>query len=276
MREIEQLIKDVSPSPHFDALEYVGASFKNQSLLTDEKIAEFIERLKKHEPVTKIIGNRGFWRNEFTITHDVLDPRSDTEAIVGAVCMHVKERWPDRRILDIGTGSGCILISLLWEYPCATGVGVDISEKALEVAKLNARQIQKEERERTKNIGLAEFIQRDFYDDDFAKDLGKFDIIVSNPPYIRTADIETLDPGVRLYDPLIALDGGKDGLKAYRALAKQLKNLINKGGLIFLEVGKGQGKSVIRLMKKAGYRLVDRFWDYAKIERILVFSYDEE
>lgn len=272
VKEIEALIKDYSETAHLDALEFVASSVRGRFKITQADIDEFVERIKKHEPVTRIVGSRGFWRSEFKVTPDVLDPRPDTECLVGAVLEHFKELWPERRILDIGTGSGCVLISLLWEYPNSKGVAIDISPEALKIAKLNAYRIQRQEWERTKNIELIEFIERNFYDEDFTKDLGRFDIIVSNPPYIPTAEIDTLHPSVRLYDPLIALDGGKDGLDAYRALAKHLKHLLTDDGLIFLEIGKGQAKAVTRLMYDAGYKIRAKYRDYGKIVRVLVFS----
>ena len=164
------------------------------------------------------------------------------------------------RILDIGTGSGCLLFSLLDEYPNATGVGVDKSDKALAVAIKNRQN------------RSARLVEKDFFKIDWYQDLGTFDIIISNPPYIPTEDILILEPDVREYDPMMALDGGEDGLNAYRAISKNILNLLNDNGFLFLEIGIHQAKSVIDIFTKQGLTHIKTHKDLSGIERILTFQ----
>ena len=190
---------------------------------------------------------------------DVLDPRPDSETLIETVLGYYPDHDRTYRILDIGTGSGCLLFSLLDEYPAATGVGIDCSEQALAVAAQN-RQGRR-----------AELIRRDFMTSDWQKDLGLFDMIVSNPPYIPTEDIALLAPDVRHYDPISALDGGADGLNAYRALERSVFHLLSPGGYLFLEIGIGQGNTVRHLFSKS-YRYVEARRDFGGIERVLAFQ----
>ncbi|MDR2902196.1 MAG: peptide chain release factor N(5)-glutamine methyltransferase, partial [Lactobacillales bacterium] len=150
---------------------------------------DFVQRLKNHEPVSKILGRRGFWKSEYIISRDVLDPRADSETLIDAVLSLCPEHEKPLRFLDIGTGSGCLLFSLLSEYPASTGVGIDISEQALSIAAQNRGDLP------------ATLMRLDLMNDDLSQ-LGGFDVVVSNPPYIKSGDIETLAPGVKNFDPL--------------------------------------------------------------------------
>ncbi|MDD3668725.1 MAG: peptide chain release factor N(5)-glutamine methyltransferase [Alphaproteobacteria bacterium] len=220
---------------------------------------EFVRRRKAGEPVSKILGRRGFWKGDFIVTPDVLDPRPDSETLIESVLKCFPDKSRPYRILDIGTGSGCLLASLLGEYPNAAGVGVDISEKALAVARKNAH-------------GLpAAFMRKDFAAPDFARGLGAFDIVVSNPPYIPTAEIAHLEPAVREYDPRAALDGGADGLEAYRHLARECPGLLNPDGVAFFEIGRGQGADVRAIFAACGLDFAGAENDLSGIERVLMF-----
>ena len=220
---------------------------------SDEELNSFILRRLAGEPVAKILGKKGFWKDDFIVSKDVLDPRPDSEILIEAVL----EKFPDKnaalRILDLGTGSGCLLLSLLGEYQNATGVGIDISEKALAIANQN------------KGNKMAEFIQRDMRQD--LSNLGKFDIMISNPPYIPTDEIQTLKRDVKDYDPLLALDGGTDGLDFYRALTKQ--HLAHN---LFIEIGKDQEAKIIPLFENAGWDFVQSWKDLGGITRVLEFT----
>jgi len=221
--------------------------------------AEFLARRATGEPYAKIMGHKGFWKGDFKVSPYVLDPRPDSEVLIEAVLTTFPDKNVPLKILDIGTGSGCLLASLLTEYSGATGVGIDISEQALQVAKENLGPLP------------ATLYARDFYGPDWGTDLGCFDIIISNPPYIKTGDLPGLDKGTR-FDPVLALDGGKDGLKAYRALAKSTPALLTDKGALFLEIGQGQEQDVGTLFQKAGFSLQKTFMDYGGIPRILLFQ----
>ena len=253
IREVANRLKDVSETPTTDArllLEYVADDLENA-----------IKRRLRHEPVSKIIGHKGFWKTDFMTTPDVLDPRPDSEVMIETVLALCPGKDKDYRILDLGTGSGCLLFSILDEYPRSKGIGIDISKEALLVAEQNKKNRQ------------ANLILRDFMRPDWTKDLGRFDIIVSNPPYIPTADIENLAPDVRDYDPKLALDGGSDGLNAYRALAETVGEVMAPDARLFLEIGQGQESDVIEIFKRKGFVPLKTVRDYGGIERILVFQY---
>ena len=250
----------MSETPYLDAKFFVDGCEQKKTAITKTVIEDFVERRKKGEPVSKIVGSKGFWTLDFYVTKDVLDPRADSETLIETVLKFFPDKEQSLDILDIGTGSGCLLVSLLYEYKNAKGTGIDISSKALEIAKKNA-------------IGYpAKFLEKDFYSANFSEGLQTYDIIISNPPYIETKDIDLLDEAVRIYDPLWALDGGKDGLAAYRELSKKIKPLLKKAGFVFFEIGQGQGSAVIKLMNENGFSFVDSFVDLGKIERVLVFK----
>ncbi|WP_347263142.1 peptide chain release factor N(5)-glutamine methyltransferase [Nitrobacter sp.] len=195
------------------------------------------------EPLARILGTKEFWGLPLKLSADTLVPRADTETVVEAALgvLRAEGRTQEPlRIADLGTGSGAILLALLTELPAATGVGTDLSAAALGTARTNAQ-----------GVGLsarAQFLVSD-YGDGLS---GPFDLIVSNPPYIRSADIPALAPEVRDHDPHLALDGGLDGLDAYRRIAPQAAALLADGGLLVLEIGQGQGGAVSRLVTAAG------------------------
>ena len=223
-------------------------------------LGDFLRRRASREPVSRILGSRAFWSLELRITPDVLDPRADTETLVDAVLNVVAERRSEPlRILDLGTGSGAILCALLYELPVARGWAVDLSAPACIVARANLVA-----------CGMASrslVLQGDWAQ---ALPVAGFDIVVSNPPYIETEAIAGLDRDVREHDPLPALDGGADGLAAYRILAADLPRLLAPGGLAALEVGRGQDVAVSALMKGAGLSAGATHLDLAGIARVVM------
>jgi release factor glutamine methyltransferase len=201
-------------------------------------LAEMVRRRCAREPVSRILGTRDFYGRTFKVTPATLDPRPDSETLIeAALAIAGKEGWRDLpiRILDIGTGSGCLLVTLLAELPQASGVGGDISEEALAVASENAL-----------GHGVLSRLQVALHDGLEGLD-GPFDLVVCNPPYIASGEISGLSPEVRDYDPRAALDGGPDGLDVYRALMPSLTRVISKGWVLF-EVGAGQVDAVAQLL----------------------------
>ncbi|MDO8398583.1 MAG: peptide chain release factor N(5)-glutamine methyltransferase [Bradyrhizobium sp.] len=220
-------------------------SAAGRQLSADESIRleEFARRRLGGEPVARIVGTREFWGLPLTLSAATLVPRPDTETVV-ELALEMLRAFPAQgrplRIADLGTGSGAILLALLSELPRAVGIGTDISEKALQTAHSNAV-----------DLGLAD--RATFIACDYAAGLsGAFDLMVSNPPYIRSADIAGLAAEVRNFDPLAALDGGRDGLDAYRALIPQAARLLAPQGALVVEVGEGQHDDVGELMTAAG------------------------
>ena len=216
-----------------------------------------IKRRCAREPVSKILGYRDFWTHRFIVTPDVLDPRPDTETLIEAVL----DRAPkDKalRILDLGTGSGCILLTLLSELPLASGVGIDVSEAALSVAKRNAVALELAQR--------SDFLISDWY---MALD-ETFDLVVSNPPYISTPEKSALAPEVINWDPEAALFAGMDGLQAYRKIVDGLATVLRTDGTAFLEIGRGQSEPVSGLLRDAGFGILSSRFDLGGIERCLV------
>jgi release factor glutamine methyltransferase len=214
-------------------------------LRTDEsqRLSGFAVRRLAGEPVSRIIGRREFWGLPFRISPAVLDPRPETELLAKTVRDHFKAEGllnATLRILDLGTGSGCLLGALLSELPQAYGIGVDRSEAALEVA-----------RDNLSRLGLLD--RAAFLCGDWMSAIGgaAFDAIVSNPPYIAYGEISQLEADVRAYDPLLSLDGGEDGLDAYRVILPQACGALRPGGLLICETGYQQGRAVLNMMKKS-------------------------
>ena len=205
-----------------------------------EKLAGFVARRLRREPVSRILGRKGFWKIMLNVTPDVLSPRPDTETVLDVV-MLAFEPAQDFSVIDLGTGSGAILLAVLGDRPGAHGVGTDISSEALAVAKENAANLEM--------AGRATFLRTEW-----ATGFGdaSFDLVVSNPPYIPSGDIAGLDPEVRDHDPVLALDGGPDGLQAYRDLAPEIKRIMKPGGTFAVEIGWDQGDAVKALFEEAG------------------------
>lgn len=217
----------------------------------------FIERRSTHEPLQQITGWQEFMGLRFSVTEDVLVPRQDTETLVEEVMRYLRDGM---EILDVCTGSGCILLSLLRYSNGCRGVGCDISEKALAVAGQNA-----------KELGIsAQFIQSDL----FESIEGRFEYIVSNPPYIRKDMIPTLMEEVRDHEPLIALDGGEDGLDFYWKITREATEHLYSGGMLFFEIGYDQGEAVKLLMEEEGYEEVTVSQDLAGLDRVVYGTFN--
>jgi release factor glutamine methyltransferase len=223
------------------------------------RFLSFTQRRLKFEPVSRILGNREFYGRSFRMTPDVLDPRADTETLIEVVLALEKDQRPIR-ILDLGTGSGAIAVTLLAELPGATVVASDLSAVALQVAKGNA--------EALGVAGRASFVQANWFE---GID-GRFDLIISNPPYIPLGDIAGLAPDVREFDPPRALDGGPDGLEAYRRIAGGAGGHLASNGHIILEIGAGQENAVNSLFKTQGFARESRHFDISGHVRCLVFG----
>jgi release factor glutamine methyltransferase len=228
------------------ALDLTGLISAHDRKLDEREAAtleSYVQRRSRGEPVARIVGRKEFWGLSFALSGATLVPRPDTETIVEATLDALKKdnRLQDElRLADLGTGSGAILLALLSELPHATGVGTDINPDALVTARDNAER-----------LGLA--ARAAFSHGDYASALtGPFDVIVSNPPYIRSQDIPGLPVDVRGYDPHLALDGGTDGLDAYRAIAPQSRRLLKPNGLLIVEIGQGQDRDLPQIMASAG------------------------
>ncbi|MFT4090745.1 MAG: peptide chain release factor N(5)-glutamine methyltransferase [Asticcacaulis sp.] len=230
-------------------------------VITDEqaqKMDEFLSQREKRVPVARILGRKGFWKLLLNLTPDVLVPRPETECLVDMI---LKRTEADQAftVADLGVGSGAILLSILAERPAAKGIGTDISEEALAVARDNAA-----------GLGLAG--RAAFLRTSWAAGLEgeSFDFVASNPPYIRSDVIATLEPEVKDHDPLLALDGGESGLDAYEELIPQVFHILKNGGGAWIEIGYDQSAEVEALMKQAGFVEVITFKDLSDQPRIVV------
>ncbi len=214
-----------------------------------------LSRRYRREPLSHLIGRRGFWKLEFAVSRDVLDPRPDTESLIEAALEIVP---PPERILDLGTGSGCLLLSLLDEFPASFGIGIDISSKALAVAQDNAGA-----------LGLAAraaFVCGDW----FGAVAGQFNLIVTNPPYIREDEAPLLQPELRDHEPPEALFGGADGLDAYRSILAGAPAHLAPGGTLLMEIGAGQAEDVMALARAAGFVSLARRRDLDGRDRCII------
>ncbi len=243
---------------HALGLDHAGLAAAEKQELSGSgatQIEALAARRLAREPVARIIGEKEFWGLAFIVTPAVLVPRPETETVVEQA-LAVVDRTAALRIADLGTGSGAILLALLSELPQARGIGIDIAADALDVARANARR-----------LGLAE--RADFALSDFAAVEGAFDLVVSNPPYIASGNIAALSPDVREYDPHQALDGGPDGLTAYRAIAKIAPRLLAPAGHLVVEIGAGQESAVSELFVQTGLAIAAIRPDLSGIPRVL-------
>lgn len=220
--------------------------------LAEARFQSHVAARARRQPVAQILGERLFWGLTFVVTPDVLDPRPETEVLVEAALSQ-----PFGKILDLGTGSGAILLSCLTFMPEATGHGIDLSPAALAVAKRNA--------ERLGLRARAKFAVRNW----FEKLTGRYDLIVSNPPYIAADEMPDLEPEVRLHEPLMALSPGGDGLDAYRAIAAGAGRHLLPGGRLLLEIGPTQGTSVMDLLRAQGFSVLDLLQDMDGRDRVV-------
>ena len=217
----------------------------------------YIERRKKSEPIAYITGYKEFWKNKFKVDKNVLIPRPDTETIVEQVLNDLNINSA-KKILDIGTGSGCILLSILRERKKCTGVGVDISKNAIKLAKYNAKIQHIKNRIRFLNSDID-----NFYGD-------KYDLIISNPPYVKLHKINSLEKDIKSFEPKVALNGGVDGYTKIRLTIKKSSTLIKKRGKLFLEVGFDQTRETLKLLKLNGFYTNKVVKDLANANRCLV------
>jgi release factor glutamine methyltransferase len=239
--------------------ELIAGAARALSPAEEQRLEALAARRLTREPMAYILGSREFWSLPFEVSPAVLVPRPESETVVEAALAQIADRTAPLRILDLGTGSGCLLLALLSELPRASGLGTDCSAAALAMAKSNARR-----------LGLAE--RAEFREGDWGRGLaGPFEIIVCNPPYLARTDAENLAPEVRAFEPEAALFAGPDGLLAYHTLAPDCARLLAKDGMVFLEIGQGQGAAVERIMRRHGLGLVASRPDLAGIERCLMF-----
>jgi len=245
---------------HLDRARLIAQSDRILEAREINMISALAARRLQREPVSRILGQKEFWSIALAITPDVLVPRPETETVVeGALDFVVRGglRMEKLRILDIGTGSGALLLALLRELPNATGTGTDISTGALKVARENAGRCGVEGRCTFVVCDIASVVE------------GPFDLLVSNPPYIAHDEITSLAPEVKNYDPTVALDGGDDGLAAYRAIAADAKRLLAPGARMFVELGAGQEAAVRDLFTNVGLTAGIARTDLAGIPRVL-------
>jgi release factor glutamine methyltransferase len=245
---------------HLDRARLIAQSDRILEARETAVISALAARRLKHEPVSRILGQKEFWSLTLEVSPDALVPRPETETIIEGALDYVARgglRMEKLRVLDIGTGSGALLLALLGELTNATGTGTDVSQAALQVAKANAAQLGFEGRCSFVACDMASQVQ------------GPFDLVVSNPPYVAHDEIATLAPEVRNYDPIIALDGGEDGLTAYRAIAADAKRLLAPAGRMFVELGAGQEAAVRTLFTNAGLNVGVARKDLAGIPRVL-------
>ena len=258
--EIKLLLADVLDINISDLAFYKSELTNDQ----EKKFDKYIEMRKKFCPVDKILGKKYFYKLEFEVNRDVLSPRYDTEILIEET-LRLFNLNDKIEILEFGTGSGCIVISLLDELKNAKATGVDISKKALEITKKNAT---------TNNVlNRLDLLNASWFDNDIQNKIPqKFDLIISNPPYIPTKDIETLNNEVKNFDPIIALDGGEDGFRDYIKICEHAQKMLKNNGYLVFELGINQADNVIKIAKEKNLNLVNTFKDYNNIERCVIFK----
>jgi len=239
---------------------------KRESLITNneiniskkimEKYDSAIKRRIKKEPVAYIIGKKEFWSEDFMVNHGTLIPRPETELLIYKIINFFKNKKIN--ILDIGTGSGCILLSILKELNFSRGIGIDISAKAIQMAKVNSKNLNLFYRSKFKVIDLNKF------------NIGKYDLIVSNPPYIPSKDIKNLSKDITNYEPLTALNGGSDGLDLIKKVIYKSNHLLKREGLLALEIGHSQYQKVSYILRSNGYREMSKEYDFNRNVRCII------
>ncbi len=228
-----------------------------------ERLHASLERIVIGEPLSRVLGWREFWGLRFALSADTLDPRPESETLVEAVLRRIPDRKLPLSFLDLGTGTGCLLLALLSEFPTAVGIGVDVAIGAVMTARENAEV-----------LGLADRAR--FFVGDWSSALsGRFTVIVANPPYIAGDELAGLPPEVRCYDPRPAVDGGKEGLAAYRRIAEGLPALLASGGIFAVEIGAGQAFAAAAILQAEGLSVEGLERDLAGVERCIVARLDQ-
>jgi len=225
-----------------------------------EQFAALLRGRLTRQPLAQLLGTQEFWSLPFAVSADTLIPRADSETLIEAALAEWPDRGAVRRVLDLGTGTGCLLLAALSEYPAAIGLGVDRAPAAAALARRNAAALGL--------AGRARFLAGDWA----AAVRGRFDLVLSNPPYIESAAIPGLMPEVALHEPSLALDGGADGLVAYRAILSALGGLLAPGGRAVLELGAGQGPGVTAIAEGCGLRVLGCRADLGGVPRALILA----
>ena len=266
---IRTLKQSKMPNPQLDSEILLSNSIKRdkkyiilnpKELLNSEQVETFknlIERRRKKEPVAYLINKKEFWKDEFFVNKNVLIPRPDTELIIEQV-LKIYSKDSQLQVLDIGTGSGCILLSILKERPNFYGTGIDISKKSINVSKLNAKQLNLTSRVKFFHSSVDNF------------KIGKYDLIVSNPPYIELFNLKYLEKDVISFEPKLALSGGFDGFSKIRKVINKAKNLIKKNGKFILEIGFNQKNKVKKILKEEGFYVNKAIRDYGNNDRCII------
>ena len=263
------LKKNKIPNPELDSEILLSNSIKKDkkyiilnpkdplSSEQSKKFKSLIERRKKSEPIAYIINKKEFWKDDFFVNKNVLIPRPDTELIVEQV-LKIYPKDSQSQVLDIGTGSGCILLSILKERPNFYGTGIDISKKSINVSKLNAKQLNLTSRVKFFHSSVDNFI------------IGKYDVIISNPPYIELFNLKYLEKDVINFEPKLALSGGFDGFSKIRIVINKAKTLIKKNGKFILEIGHNQKNKVKKILKEEGFYVNKTIKDYGNNDRCII------
>ena len=266
---IKVLQKNKIANPQLDSEILLSNSIKRdkkhiilnpKEVLNSEQLGKFkslIERRKKGEPIAYLINKKEFWKDEFFVNKDVLIPRPDSELIIEQV-LKIYSKDDQLQILDIGTGSGCILLSILKERSNFYGTGIDISKKSINVSKFNAKQLNLTNRVKFFHSSVDNFNN------------GKYDIIVSNPPYIEQLSLKYLEKDVVNFEPKLALSGGFDGFSKIRKVINKTSNLIKKNGKFILEIGFNQKNKVIKILKEEGFYVNKAIKDYGNNDRCII------
>ena len=266
---IDILQKNKIANPQLDSEILLSNSIKRdkkhiilnpKEVLNSEQLRKFknlIERRKKGEPIAYLINKKEFWKDEFFVNKDVLIPRPDSELIIEQV-LKINSKDNQLQILDIGTGSGCILLSILKERSNFYGTGIDISKKSINVSKFNAKQLNLTNRVKFFHSSVDNFNN------------GKYDIIVSNPPYIEQLSLKYLEKDVVNFEPKLALSGGFDGFSKIRKVINKASILIKKNGKFILEIGFNQKNKVIKILKEEGFYVNKAIKDYGNNDRCII------
>ena len=266
---INILQKNKIANPQLDSEILLSSSIKRdkkhiilnpKEILNSKQLVKFkslIERRKKGEPIAYLINKKEFWKDEFFVNKNVLIPRPDSELIIEQV-LKIYSKDVQLQVLDIGTGSGCILLSILKERPNFYGTGIDISKKSINVSKFNAKQLNLTNRVKFFHSSVDNFNN------------GKYDMIVSNPPYIEQLSLKYLEKDVVNFEPKLALSGGFDGFSKIRKVINKASILIKKNGKFILEIGFNQKNKVIKILKEEGFYVNKAVKDYGKNDRCVI------